>query len=48
MLAANVYVSQDGDSRARVSVAARIATRAIRGALTTPREVAETRAASRY
>ena len=36
--AATVYVSQDGDSRAGVSVAARIAVCAIGGASTTPRE----------
>src|SRR5262245_39889698 len=47
MLAATVHVSPDGDSRARASVAARNATRAIRGSLATGAEIARTRAASR-
>ena len=45
---ASVYVSLDRDSRARVSVAARSAARAIRGASTTTNKIAETRAASRH
>ena len=45
---ASVYVSLDRDSRACVSVAARSATRAIRGASTTTNKIAETRAASRH